>query len=198
MSAQAAEDWLQKLAALPTTRSCAGCELCCTIMGVEELGKAAWTACAHLGAEGGCAIWGAHPAVCRSFTCLWRRSDDLLPPDLFPADCGFILALDQLETWPTVVKVCAQADRPDAWDTPRNREIFLRLAASWNCPVVVIEGGVRGVLAFAPSGRIFDRADHPDVFPLEGRGLTVPAEDFDPDRRPPAQRIAEAAFSWRA
>jgi len=165
-------------------------------MAVRELDKPPWRPCAHLAAQGGCGVWGAHPASCKAFTCLWRRSDDLLPPQMVPADCGFLLALDQVQTWPTVVKVCPDAARPRTWDAPRWRETFARLAAAWNCPVVVVEDGVRGAVAFAPSGRTYTRAEHPEVFPDEGRALAVPAADYGPDRRPPGERIAEAAFRW--
>ncbi len=167
-------------------------------MAIRELDKPAWTACAHLGPERGCAIWGDHPGSCKSFTCLWRGSDEVLPPGMFPADCGFMLAIDQTEAWPTVVKVCAEAGRSRAWDEPQHREIFLRLAAAWNCPVVVIEDGMRGAVAFAPSGRVYDRFADPAVFPEDGRELAVPVSDYGPDRRAPAERIAEAGFSWRA
>jgi hypothetical protein len=167
-------------------------------MAIRELDKPAWIACAHLGAEDGCAIWGDHPASCKSFTCLWRRSDELLPPAMFPAGSGFMLALDQTESWPTVVKVCAEAGRPDAWDQPQHREIFLRLAAAWNCPVVVIEDDMRGAVAFAPSGRVYERVADPEVLPADGRELAIPASDYGADRRSPAERIAEAGFSWRS
>ena len=167
-------------------------------MAIRELDKPAWTPCAHLGAEHGCGVWGRHPGSCKSFTCLWRRSDELLPPAMFPADCGFMLAIDQTESWPTVVKVCAEAGRPQAWDQPQHREIFRRLAAAWNCAVVVVEEGLRGAVAFAPSGRIFDRIADAAVFPLEGRELAIPDADYGPDRRAPAERIAEAGFKWDA
>ena len=191
-------DWQGRLDALPTTRTCAGCELCCTLMAVKELAKDPWRPCAHLAAGHGCAIWGAHPGSCKGFTCLWRRSDTLLPPGLFPADCGFMLAVDQIEAWPTVVKVCAETSRPRAWDQPAYRQIFQRLAAAWNCAVVVIEEGMRGVVAFAPGGRVYERGADPEVFPADGRELAVPAADYGPDRRPPADRIAQAAFRWDA
>jgi hypothetical protein len=180
-----------------TSRSCEGCEMCCTIMAVRELEKPTWTACALLAPAGGCSVWGDHPATCKSFACLWRGSGILLPPDLFPADCGFMLALDPAETWPTVVKVCAEASRPDAWDTPRNREIFARLAAAWNCPVAVIGEGVRASHVFAPMGGVHSRTERPEIFPHDGAGLALGPGDWGPDRRPPAERIAEAAFDWR-
>ena len=187
-----------RLEALPTTRTCEGCEACCTVMAIRELDKPAWKPCAHLAPGGGCGIWGVHPVSCKSFTCLWRRSDTLLPPGMFPPDCGFMLAVDQLEAWPTVVKVCAETGRPNAWDQPQHRQVFARLAAAWNCPVVVIEEGVRGAVAFAPSGRVYVRTTDPEVFPEDGRELAVPGADYGPDRRPPAERIAEAGFRWDA
>ncbi len=165
-------------------------------MAIRELDKPAWTPCIHLARQGGCGVWGTHPASCRSFTCLWRRSDALLPPEMFPTGCGFMLSLDQIETWPTVVKVCCDAARPNAWDQPAWRAIFAGLAEAWNCPVVIVEQGVRGAVAFAPSGRVFTRAEHPEVFPDEGRGLAVPGSDYGPDRRAPAVRIAEMQFAW--
>ncbi len=61
---------------------------------------------------------------------------------------------------------------------------------------MVIEDGVRGAVAFAPSGRVYDRSADPAVFPEDGRELAVPAADYGPDRRPPAARIAEAGFRW--
>lgn len=191
--------WRSTLAGHTTTRRCDGCEMCCTTMEVRELGKPAWSPCAHLaGATRGCGIWGDHPGGCKAFACLWRGSDTLLPPELFPADCGFMLALDPSESWPTVVKVCAEPGRPDAWDTPDNRRLFARLAAAWNCPVAVIGEGVRASHVFAPTGGVYSRAERPEIFPNQGAGLALQLEDWGPDRRPPAVRVAEAGFSWRA
>jgi hypothetical protein len=192
-----ADTWRNTRPAQPAARSCGACEMCCTIMAVRELEKSPWSPCPLLaGGGGGCGVWGSHPASCKSFTCLWLTSDVLLPLDMFPAECGFLLALDPAKTWPTVVKVCAEASRPDAWDTPRNREIFARLAAAWNCPVAVVHEGVRASHVFAPRGGVYSRAERPDIFPNDGGGLALTLDDYDPDRRPPVQRIAEATFSW--
>lgn len=188
--------WRSALAAHVSTRSCDRCEMCCTTMAVLELEKPPWSPCAHLAAGGGCRVWGDHPGSCKAFACLWRGSDTLLPPELFPADCGFMLALDPSETWPTVVKVCPQAGRPDAWDTPANRNLFARLAHAWNCPVAVIGEGVRASHVFAPTGGVYSRAQRPEIFPHDGAGLALGPDDWGPDRRPPAERIAEAGFGW--
>ncbi|CAN7528985.1 hypothetical protein LJR219_003732 [Phenylobacterium sp. LjRoot219] len=190
--------WRSALAAHTTRRRCNGCDLCCSIMGVRELQKPAFTPCAKLaGAGAGCSVWGEHPASCKSFACLWRGSDDLLPPELFPPDCGFLVELDPSPAWPTAVKVCPAPGRPDAWDTPRNRTLFASLAAAWNCPVVIVGEGVRASHVFAPTGRVYSRDQRPEIFPHDGAGLALSADDWGPDRRPPAERIAEAGFSWR-
>jgi hypothetical protein len=179
-------------------RSCGACDLCCTVMAVRELDKPTWSACAHRAeAGGGCAIWGAHPVSCRTFHCLWRTSDVLLPAEMFPADCGFLLIAEVTPAWPMLVKVSAEASRPDAWDRPRYREIFLALAAAWNCPVVVVGPGVIASHVFAPSGRSYSRTERPDLFPQEGAGLALGLEDYGAARRAPAEQIAGARFSWR-
>ncbi len=190
--------WRSALAAHTTTRACGSCELCCTVMGVRELGKQPFSPCAHVAGDGrGCSIWGEHPASCQRFACLWRGSDELLPAELFPPDCGFLVELDPSPAWPTAVKVCPDPARPQAWDTPANRALFGRLAAAWNCPVVIVDEGVRASWVFAPTGGVYSRAERPELFPQEGAGLALALSDWGEDRRPPAERIAEAGFSWR-
>lgn len=177
-------------------RRCGDCDLCCTLMAVRELEKPPFHPCAHLAPGGGCGVWGEHPPSCRTFHCLWRASEDLLPPELFPADCGFLLAAEITPAWPMLVKVCAAADRPRAWDQPRWRAIFQALAAAWNCPVVVIGEGLTGEHVFAPSGASHSRAERPDLFPNDGAGLALGWDDYLPARRIPSEQIADARFSW--
>lgn len=166
-------------------------------MAVRELEKPPFAPCAHLAkAGGGCAIWGEHPSVCRSFHCLWRASEDLLPPELFPPDCGFLLAAEVTPAWPMLVKICAAADRPRAWDQPAYHRIFQALAAAWNCPVVVIGEGLIGEHVFAPAGGSYGREERPDLFPDAGAGLALGWDDYLPDRRAPGEQIAAARFSW--
>jgi hypothetical protein len=165
-------------------------------MAVRELEKAPFVGCHHLARTGGCSIWGEHPNSCRVFHCLWRSAEAGLPADLFPADCGFLIDAEITPAWPMLVKVCADAARPDGWDKPRYREIFLAIAAAWNCPVVVVGEGVVGRHVFAPSGRSYSRAERPDLFPQDGAGLALGLEDYGPDCRAPAEQIARARLSW--
>ena len=56
------------------SRVCGGCTACCTIFGIEELGKKPWTECEHLTKAPftrGCSIYRKRPRSCREFNCLW-------------------------------------------------------------------------------------------------------------------------------
>jgi hypothetical protein len=60
----------------PRRNHCDSCQACCTVIGVEELGKPYQTRCQHQipGSgcfEGGCAVYPGRPNSCRSFECLW-------------------------------------------------------------------------------------------------------------------------------
>lgn len=62
-----------------TTRRCNECTLCCRVMPVAEIGKAAGTAC-HQQRSKGCRVYGtsAFPRACRLWSCVWLL-DDTLP-----------------------------------------------------------------------------------------------------------------------
>ena len=74
-------------------RACGSCTACCTVMGVPELGKSTYDACAHLCGMG-CAIYDDRPGSCRTFVCQWLRGvlevDGRVDPDLRPDVCGVI------------------------------------------------------------------------------------------------------------
>lgn len=77
----------------PSNR-CGDCDLCCRLLAIEELDKAAGRLCAHH--LGGCAIYEARPASCRGFRCLWLKSESLEPafrmgPDWRPDRANFTM-----------------------------------------------------------------------------------------------------------
>jgi hypothetical protein len=190
-------DWQQALDDLPTTRACGACAVCCTVLQIDELAKPAGVACWHLKTTGGCAIWGEHPTPCKTYVCLWRLSDVLIPPDLFPADCGFMLSLTNLSQWPTAVNIMpAPGHALDAWNTPERRQLFHRLAAAWNCPVVALDQASEPTHVFTPAGNLYDSIERPDVFPGQ-RQLALSESEYGPDRRAPYLRMQEADFRWR-
>ena len=54
-------------------RSCGSCTACCHTLSIEELGKPAFSECAHANnAEcGGCDIYEDRPSACHNFRCMW-------------------------------------------------------------------------------------------------------------------------------
>lgn len=186
MSAPAQKiDWAKALADLPTKRSCDGCDLCCTAVGVGEIDKAPGVRCPLLKADGcGCSIYGAHPEACQSFACLWRVADDILPLALFPAKCGFVVAIGDAAQRPLVITVHPDPARPLSWDTFYYRSIFHQIARAKNCIVAVGQGHLASTL-FAPSGRVYTKAEHPELFYDGGERVGLPTYDFIRDPRFP-------------
>lgn len=67
---------------LKMERSCGSCSLCCTVMGIMELGKPDNQRCPKLNDIGRCTIYPTRPEECRSYSCMWRAG--LLPKHLSP------------------------------------------------------------------------------------------------------------------
>ena len=55
---------------LTAVRSCGSCRACCSVLGVRELEKPKWEACAHL-CKHGCGIYEARPGSCANYVCGW-------------------------------------------------------------------------------------------------------------------------------
>lgn len=64
-------------------RTCGECTLCCKILAVPELGKAADEWCEHAHRPVGCDVYATRPGSCRNFTCSWlvQKIPDSLRPD---------------------------------------------------------------------------------------------------------------------
>jgi hypothetical protein len=83
------------IARCPRCRGCNGCTGCCHVVAVKELGLASFTGCPHLrtvlDAKGpGCGIYTDRPYSCRSWRCMWLRSEDW-PEELRPDRCGIVV-----------------------------------------------------------------------------------------------------------
>jgi hypothetical protein len=185
-------------ARLPTTRTCEGCDLCCTAVGVHEINKAAGEACQYLAGEPGrsCSRYPLHPLSCRQFFCVWRSSDHVLPPGARPADAGWVMSINDPTTFPMVVTVHPDPARPDAWRTAKNVRLFLALADAWNCMIAVGQGKLAQMI-YGPMGHVVDKATSPDAFFEDGSFVGLPGFCFHPDRRPPVLRVAEVRFNFR-
>ena len=60
-------------------RACASCTLCCKVVSIPELGKAAGEWCRHCKPGRGCGIHLTRPFVCRGAYCEWMISKGLGP-----------------------------------------------------------------------------------------------------------------------
>jgi len=184
-----------------SSRSCDGCDLCCSAPGIVELGKPPGQDCRHLAGAAGrsCSIYGTRPKVCVQFHCLWRITDRVLPAWLRPADCGFLLAFNRPDLFPSVVTVHPDPKRPDAWQNLWAQTVFAHLAEQWNCLVAV--GQAPGTShIFCPNGTRLTLADYsPEqraVLARDDGFIGAPSYTFGPDRRPLLERLAETSFTW--
>jgi hypothetical protein len=193
----------RRLAEVTDTRSCAGCDLCCTAPGIAQLRKPPGEPCVHLSGEPGrsCSIYASRPKICIDFHCLWRVTETVLPDWLRPADCGFMIAFNRLDEFPGVVTVHPDPARPLAWKTLWAQTVFSILAERWNCLVAI--GQAPGTShIFCPDGTRLTLADYSPAdrakLVRDDGTIGAPRNVFGPDRRPLAEQIRETLFDWSA
>lgn len=115
-------------------RPCGDCDLCCRLLEVKALGKAAGERCRHLVAGVGCSIHASRPEQCSSFQCQWTVSP-LLGDEWRPDRANFLIwaqAEGQI-----IVEV--DPDHPDAW---RAAPYYNNLR-NWSAPPVNLQVLVR-------------------------------------------------------
>ena len=61
---------------MTTKRACGDCMLCCTLLPVEEFGKAAGERCQFAKFGKGCSIYSRRPGSCALWNCRWLVNDD--------------------------------------------------------------------------------------------------------------------------
>jgi hypothetical protein len=105
--------------------------------GDREIVKAPGSWCPHCKPGRGCLIYGARPAECRAFSCLWLR-DDRLDERWKPSRSRLVLT-----TSPDGIEVRCDPGLPDAWRREPFRGQIRRWAVSGethDVTVVVITG----------------------------------------------------------
>jgi hypothetical protein len=157
-----------------SARTCADCTLCCKVMAIEELAKAAGRWCQHCRPGRGCLIYDDRPAECRAFSCLWLL-DERFGPHWRPNKSKMVLT-----TSTDGIEIRCDPGFPDAWrKQPFHSEIG-RLAASGEMHdmTVLVIAGERMVMV--TGDREFDlgvvTADQRIVREMEGGrivGVTV-------------------------
>ncbi len=102
----------------PEANHCGTCTMCCKLLGIIELDKAAGQWCTHCAIGTGCKIYDTRPADCRTYMCVWRdfrEQGHPIPEELRPDRCGVIIdaALNGRDHY-----VRVDATKPDAWKKP--------------------------------------------------------------------------------
>ena len=111
----------------PPARACDGCQACCVVLEVAELGKPAHTPCRQL-LGSGCGIYEDRPDICRGFACNWAMGDPWLPAEARPDRTGLIVWIGRTAAGLTVF---VHHLRPGAADDPRIADALSRYRARW-------------------------------------------------------------------
>jgi hypothetical protein len=113
-------------------RSCAGCTLCCKIMGIAALEKPPGAWCKHCEPAGGCRIYDDRPQECRTFFCGYLINGQL-GEEWKPSKSRLVLELEGNR-----IGVHVDPQRPDAW----KREPFYSSLKRWAAAAVQNHGEI--------------------------------------------------------
>ena len=98
--------------------NCGACSLCCTLLGVPDIGKAPRTRCWNTTVHGGCSVHGPEkPQACVSFSCVWLESQnrsDSMPRSMRP-DLSHVVLGPQDRDDNTLLYVQVDPAYPSAW-----------------------------------------------------------------------------------
>ena len=89
-------------------RTCSGCTLCCSLLGIVELKKPVFTICKHCIIGKGCKIYEVRPRTCAVFYCSYRISADL-PEYWNPKICGMVLHRDANSGTDIISIICSNS-----------------------------------------------------------------------------------------
>ena len=93
-------------------RSCAGCTMCCKLLGIQALDKPPGTWCAHCAVGEGCTIYASRPKECRDFNCAYVI-DAALSEEWAPKRSKIVVSVD-----PNSIVIFVDPSRPGAWRKP--------------------------------------------------------------------------------
>jgi len=161
-----------------TARTCAGCDLCCTTLAVDALAKPCGARCPHLAGDPGhsCGIYAERPDECARYACVWLEG--LLPERLKPSRCGFVVNPPKAGSKAPIrlLSLLPDAARPRSWvkELPALSTVSRRL----NMPIIIDDPSGVPVAVLAPSGRLFLREEHPELFRADNINVGVPITEF--------------------
>ncbi len=142
-----------------TARVCGDCQLCCRLVPVPEIRKAAGARCVHARYGKGCTIHAHRPISCRAWSCRWLADPDTTGMPR-PDRCHYVIDMmaGELVLQPpgakepmkvAAVLVYLDPAFPDAHRASELRAYLLRMAERRGVPAFVRMNG-RDVLAIIP------------------------------------------------
>jgi hypothetical protein len=148
-------------------RACGACTLCCKLVPVAELKKAAGVRCEHQRASKGCAIYSSRPGSCRDWFCRWLQQTAETADMSRPDRAHFVLdplpdfvRLTHKETGAqhdvAAVQVWIDPAFPAARDDPQLRAFMLRMARDHLMPTILRWNNRENTVVWAP---MIDGAD---------------------------------------
>jgi Fe-S-cluster containining protein len=143
-----------------TGRSCGDCQLCCKLLPVPPLHKAASVRCGHQRAGKGCAIYPQRPLACRLFSCRWLADPDLAGMPR-PDRCHYVVDIepdyvtmtrpDKEPVRITVQQIWVDLAFPDAWRSDECRALMARMAERYRIASIIRWNSRDAVVVFPPA-----------------------------------------------
>ncbi len=141
-----------------TGRKCGSCQLCCKLVPVPPIRKAAGKRCVHAKVGKGCGIYPTRPFACRSWSCRWLadpRTAGMPRPDR----CHYVIDLeydyitqrypDREVQW-QALQVWVDPAFPDAHRAPELRAYMAMIAEEYRIVTIVRYNSRRAITVVAP------------------------------------------------
>lgn len=113
-------------------RSCSGCTLCCSLLGVVELNKPVFKICKHCTIGKGCKIYEEKPQTCTDFACSYLTTPSV-PEYWNPKICGMLLHAAE-----KVLSVICSAGARHRWKEEPYWSYLRRVAAALHAQGIMV------------------------------------------------------------
>ena len=131
---------------------CGSCNLCCKVLGIEEIGKPKQTWCPHCDKGKGCRIYDspAKPQECTAYTCLWLATQSFedptlrLPESVRPDRTRVVVDIFEHPNYRAAM-FWIDLSHPDAINSEANQTLITRLSTTH--VIIEVRGNKRKVLA---------------------------------------------------
>lgn len=140
------------------TRSCGGCNVCCTVMTVTPLNKPGGAVCPHQ-TEAGCGIYEDRPGVCRAWHCMWVRDNGrVFREEERPDKSGVFFTASKPDPKTGNQMIYVHQVREGTAEAAPGRAIIERLGALLPIKVLPAPKPQPAVTLLTYNGKVIDRA----------------------------------------